>query len=173
MASNPACLPAPRACALERSFTFYFNLLFYAALAWAACGPPGGAGRAAWRGVAAHALPFWVTSQYIVWCTRMWRKCTAPPRPVWQVACSDFVLHWVPLIVVIAAHVRDPSLLRVPPAWSGALAGVALALLYLVYAWRSTRGHVMAMYDVPLGTLLAIYLPLLALAYLAMYQSSS
>ena len=35
MASDPACLPAPRACALARSFTFYFNLLFYAALAWA------------------------------------------------------------------------------------------------------------------------------------------
>ena len=172
MASDPRCLPVPLACALERSFTLYFNLLFYAALAWAACG--GGAGRAAWRGAAAHVLPFWATAQYIVWCTRIWRKCSVPPHPVWQVACSDFILHWVPLIIVIVAHVYDPTLLRVPPAWTGVLAVVALALLYLGYAWHATRGHVMAMYDVPLSHLLAIYLPLLVIAYVTMaYQSSS
>ena len=150
----------PHACHFAQSYTLYFNLVFYFTLWWGLYRVNTPHSRAAWKGVAVHVLPFWVAAQYLLWCTQMWRKCGAP-LPL--ALLSDLVLHWLPLIVMLGHLHRAAG----PPAWSGIMLVVGVAVTYTAVADAATGGNVRAMYDVPLPTLLALYLPVLLLAYLA------
>ena len=153
----------PYACQLRYSFTLYFLLLFYGLLGW--CVYRRGATdkqRALWKGVAVHVLPFWVTSQYIIWMRGLRHKCA--PRGALRHACGDFALHWVPLILAVRELTR---MCHVTPAWEGVLLPAGLAAVYFAAArWRA--GAVRLMYGVPLPALLAVYVPpcLLAAALL-------
>jgi hypothetical protein len=53
------------------------------------------------------------------------------------------------------------------PAWSGMMLVVGVAAAYSIVGDAATGGRLRTMYDVPLATVLAIYLPLLPLSYLA------
>jgi hypothetical protein len=150
----------PHACHVLKSYTLCFNVVFYITLWWGLYRVNTPHSRAVWKGVAVHVLPFWVASQYLMWGTHMWRKCGAP-LPL--ALLSDLVLHWLPLIVMLRHVYRAPE----PPAWSGVLLVVGVAVTYTAVAAAATGGNVRAMYDVPLPTLLALYLPVLLLAYLA------
>jgi hypothetical protein len=145
----------PHACTFGQSYTLCFNLVFYATLWW------GYYSRsfAVWKGVAVHVVPFWVISQYLMWFTHFWRKCGAPlPLAI----LGDVLLHWL-LLVVMLRHIRRHE----APAWSGMMLVVGVAAAYSIVGDAATGGRLRTMYDVPLATVLAIYLPLLPLSYLA------
>ena len=142
------------------SYTLWFNALFYALLLHVATSRSYRAW-ALWKGVAAHVLPFWVLSQYVTWQARIYVACK---RPLWVAVCSDVCIHWLPLVLTVVLARRT---CHVKPDWIwGTLAaGGGLLLAYMALArgvgtWTPWRG----MYSVPLGTLAALYLPMLILS---------
>lgn len=148
----------PRACNIELSFTLWFNVLFYVLLFRALRTRATERDRQLWKGVAVHALPFWVTSQYVVWYSQIYKKCN---RPLPVVVVSDLLWHWL-LLGVAVYFLRQ--MCDVEPDWTcGTLGlGVGLITLYMVLArfagtWSSIRG----MYDVPFWTLAGVYTPFL------------
>jgi hypothetical protein len=134
----------PVVCRIWLSFTFWFTLVFYGTFCW---------DRALWQGVAVHALPVWLTAQYVLWYTKLYRKCG---RPLWLAVLSDATWHWLPWMVSLCLWERMPSL-------AGTAGVVALGLVYCALAYAAL-GSVHRLYDVPLPTLLAVYVPALALS---------
>ena len=153
----------PRACNIFLACTLWFNVLFYALLArFARSQTP--ARWALWLGAALHALPVWVTSQYIVRVVRFGQRCGRPPSIT---IAGDIIFHWLPLVVtllVLYRHSSDEHLIcRQPSLWTalGTLGILALPLAGARAAW----GGVRPLYHVPGLRLLRLYAPALLLAW--------